>query len=79
MIAQYFLEIFLFQRSVACEKYEISIQEIQHDERQAERKAEEQNVHHKQFELHKVSLCHIFLCLYNNMYIRWYIVCTVAM
>lgn len=40
-------------KQAAYEKYEISVQEIQHDEKQAERKAEEDAVKDKEFQLHK--------------------------
>ena len=38
----------------AREKYEISIQEIEHDEKQAQKKADDNAVKSKEHELHKV-------------------------
>ena len=42
------------QRTAALEKYDIAVQEMQHDEKMAEKKAEEEEVAQKEHDLHEV-------------------------
>ena len=46
----------MFQRKAAFEKYEISISEIQADESQAQRRAEEASNKDEELKLHKVHV-----------------------
>ena len=50
------LKILSLQKAAARERYEISIQEIEHDERQAQKKADELSTRDKEMELHKVRI-----------------------
>jgi len=45
----------LFQKQAAYEKYEIAILELQHDEKQAEKKAEEDLTKKKENDRHMVN------------------------
>lgn len=47
----------LLQRTAAMDRYQISIEEMLHNERQAEIKQEEDDRKRKEFQLHKVGFC----------------------
>ncbi len=59
------MELLCLQKAAARERYEISIQEIEHDERQAQKKADELSTRDKEMELHKV-MCLQFLSEINK-------------